>query len=122
MIGKRKLSNQEKFEIAMDLLSGNLSHKEVCVKYKISSDYAYTLKDKGLELMKRGGASSSSVNERVIQARKITRAQRTKRIQARKKTPNSNPAQSFFSFLPLLHANKNGSEPAFKSAKILVSY
>lgn len=38
----------------MELLSGKLSHGEVCRKYGISSTYAYKLKDRALEVLRLG--------------------------------------------------------------------
>jgi len=49
-----KFTNEQKFEIAMDLISGKLSHAEVCRKWGISSTYAYKLKDRALELLREG--------------------------------------------------------------------
>jgi transposase-like protein len=44
-----KYTDEQKFDIAMDLISGKLSHTEVCRKWDISSTYAYKLKDRALE-------------------------------------------------------------------------
>jgi len=49
-----KFTSEQKLEIALDLLSGKLSHAEICRKHGISSTYAYKLKDRALELL-RGG-------------------------------------------------------------------
>jgi transposase-like protein len=49
-----KFTDQQKLEIALDLLSGKMSQAEVCRKWDISSTYAYKLKDRALELL-RGG-------------------------------------------------------------------
>lgn len=49
-----KFTDEQKFEIALDLIGGKLSHAEVCRKWDISSTYAYKLKDRALETL-RGG-------------------------------------------------------------------
>ena len=46
-----KFTDEQKLEIALDLLSGKLSHAEVCRKYDISSTYAYKLKDRALDVL-----------------------------------------------------------------------
>ena len=49
-----KFTEEQKVEIALDLLSGKLSHAEVCRKYGISSTYAYKVKDRAIELLRQG--------------------------------------------------------------------
>ena len=49
-----KFTDEQKLEIALDLLSGKLSHGEVCRKYGISSTYAYKVKDRAIELLRQG--------------------------------------------------------------------
>ena len=49
-----KFTDEQKFEIALDLVSGKLSHAEICRKWDISSTYAYKLKDRALDIL-RGG-------------------------------------------------------------------
>ena len=49
-----KFTEDQKFEIALDLISGKLSHSEVCRKYDISATYAYKLKDRALEILRVG--------------------------------------------------------------------
>lgn len=49
-----KFTDQQKFEIALELLAGKLSHAEICRKYEISSTYAYKLKDRALEILRQG--------------------------------------------------------------------
>ena len=39
-----KFTDEQKFEIALDLLAGKMSHAEICRKWDISSTYAYKLK------------------------------------------------------------------------------
>ncbi len=47
-----KFTDEQKFQVALDLLAGQLSHVEVCRKYDISSTYAYKLKDRALEVLR----------------------------------------------------------------------
>jgi transposase-like protein len=49
-----KFTDDQKFEIALELISGKLSHSEVCRKYDISATYAYKLKDRALEVLRKG--------------------------------------------------------------------
>jgi transposase-like protein len=49
-----KFTDEQKYEIALDLVSGKLSHSEVCRKWNISATYAYKLKDRALELLRDG--------------------------------------------------------------------
>ena len=49
-----KFTAEQKYEIAMELVSGKSSHSEVCRKWGISSTYAYKLKDRALELLRQG--------------------------------------------------------------------
>jgi len=51
---ERKFTDEQKFEIAMELLSGKLSHAEVCRKHDISATYAYKLKDRSMEVLRKG--------------------------------------------------------------------
>jgi len=52
----QKFTDAQKYEIALDLMGGKLSHAEVCRKWTISSTYAYKLKDRALELLRQGMA------------------------------------------------------------------
>ena len=69
-----KFTEEQKVEIALDLLSGKLSHGEVCRKYDISSTYAYKLKDRALEVLREGvgrplgrpDAQSEKLRKRVV--------------------------------------------------------
>jgi len=54
MSKERKFSNEQKYEIALDLVSGKLSHAEICRKWAISSTYAYKLRDRALDLLREG--------------------------------------------------------------------
>ena len=49
-----KFSDEQKMEIALDLISGKLSHAEICRKWDISSTYAYKLKDRALDILREG--------------------------------------------------------------------
>ena len=49
-----KFTDEQKYEIALDLVGGKLSHAEICRKWNISSTYAYKLKDRALELLRDG--------------------------------------------------------------------
>ena len=56
MARERKFTDEQKYEIALDLMSGKVSHAELCRKWAISSTYAYKLKDRALELLRQGMA------------------------------------------------------------------
>lgn len=49
-----KFTDEQKFEIALDMLSGKMSHAEICRKWDIASSYAYRLKDRAMELLRNG--------------------------------------------------------------------
>jgi len=49
-----KFTDKQKYEIALDLISGKLSHGDICRKWQISATYAYKLKDRALELLHEG--------------------------------------------------------------------
>lgn len=49
-----KFTDEQKLQVALDLLSGKLSQAEICRKYDISSTYAYKLKDRALDLLRDG--------------------------------------------------------------------
>ena len=49
-----KFTDEQKLEIALELVSGKVSHAEVCRKYEISSTYAYKLKGRALEVLRQG--------------------------------------------------------------------
>jgi transposase-like protein len=54
MAQDRKFSDEQKVEIALDLISGKLSNAEICRKWLISSTYSYKLKDRALDLLREG--------------------------------------------------------------------
>ncbi len=49
-----KFTDEEKLEIALELISGKASLSEVCRKHDISSTYAYKLKDRAMEVLRQG--------------------------------------------------------------------
>jgi len=49
-----KFTDEQKFEIALEMLSGKMSVTEVCRKWDIASSYAYRLKDRAMELLRQG--------------------------------------------------------------------
>jgi len=49
-----KFTDEQKMEIALELLSGRMSHSEICRKWEISPAYAYKLKDRAMELIRNG--------------------------------------------------------------------
>jgi transposase-like protein len=49
-----KFTDEQKMEIALELLAGKISHAEICRKWDISSTYAYKLKDRALEILRKG--------------------------------------------------------------------
>jgi transposase-like protein len=66
-----KFTDEQKLEIALELLSGKVSHAEVCRKWDISSTYAYKLKDRALEILRQGiGRPAGRPSGEVEQLRK----------------------------------------------------
>jgi len=49
-----KFTDEQRLEIALDMLSGKMSVSEVCRKWDIGSTYAYKLKDRATELLRNG--------------------------------------------------------------------
>lgn len=49
-----KFTDEQKFEIALEMLSGKLSHADICRKWDVSSTYAYKLKDRAFETLRKG--------------------------------------------------------------------
>jgi len=71
MPGPGKFTEEQKVEIALELLRGQLSHSEVCRKYNISATYAYKLKDRALEVLRAGmGRPPGKLEPEVAQLRK----------------------------------------------------
>ena len=54
MSREEKFTDEQKYEIALDLVSGRVSYSEICRKWDISSTYAYKLKDRAMELLRQG--------------------------------------------------------------------
>ena len=48
-----KFTDEQKYRVVIDLMSGTISHAEVCRKYGISSTYAYKLKDRALDILRK---------------------------------------------------------------------
>ena len=48
-----KFTDEQKTAIVLDLLSQKMSHAEVCRKYGISATYAYKLKDRAMEILRK---------------------------------------------------------------------
>jgi transposase-like protein len=66
-----KFTDEQKSENALELLSGKVSHAEVCLKWDISSTYAYKLKDRALEILRKGiGRSTGRPSGEVEQLQK----------------------------------------------------
>lgn len=66
-----KFTDEQKMEIALELLSGKVSHAEICRKWDISGTYAYKLKDRALELLRGGmGKPAGRPSGEVEQLRK----------------------------------------------------
>lgn len=49
-----KFTDEQRLEIALDMLSGKMSVPEVCRKWDVGSTYAYKLKDRAIELLRAG--------------------------------------------------------------------
>lgn len=49
-----KFTDEQKMEIVLDMLSGEMSVSEVCRKWDVASTYAYKLKDRAKELLRQG--------------------------------------------------------------------
>lgn len=49
-----KFTDEQRLEIALDMLSGKMSVSEVCRKWQIGTTYAYKLKDRAMELVRAG--------------------------------------------------------------------
>jgi transposase-like protein len=62
-----KFTDEQKMEIALEMLSGKISVAEICRKWDIGNTYAYKLKDRAMELLRNGigkpvGRSSGEVD------------------------------------------------------------
>ena len=61
-----KFTDEQRLEVALDMLSGKMSVSEICRKWDIGTTYAYKLKDRAVELLRNGiskpaGRSSAEV-------------------------------------------------------------
>jgi transposase-like protein len=66
-----KFTDEQKMAIALELLAGKMSHAEICRKWDISSTYAYKLKDRALEILRKGiGRPAGRPSGQVEQLRK----------------------------------------------------
>jgi transposase-like protein len=66
-----KFTDEQKMEIALELLAGKISHAEICRKWDISSTYAYKLKDRALEILRKSiGRPAGRPSGEVEQLRK----------------------------------------------------
>ena len=54
MVKASKFTDEQKYEIALELLAGKLSHAEICRKWDISSTYAYKIKDRAIDILRKG--------------------------------------------------------------------
>lgn len=51
---KTKFTDEQKYQIAMELVTGKIPTTEICRKYQISATYAYKLRDRAMELLREG--------------------------------------------------------------------
>ena len=66
-----KFTDEQKYEIALELVAGKLSHAEICRKYGISATYAYKLKDRALEVLRQNmGRPAGKPDSRIEQLEK----------------------------------------------------
>jgi hypothetical protein len=66
-----KLTEEQRLEIALEMLAGKMTVPEVCRKWNISSAYAYKLKDRAIELLRNGiGRPAGRVSGKVEQLQK----------------------------------------------------
>ena len=66
-----KFTDEQKLQIALDLLSGKISTSEVCRKYEISTTYAYKLRDRAMEVLREGvGRPAGKPNVKVARLEK----------------------------------------------------
>jgi len=49
-----KFTDEQKLEIALEMLKGKMSVSEICRKWDIGNTYAYKLKDRAMELLRNG--------------------------------------------------------------------
>ncbi len=49
-----KFTDEQKFQIALELVAGKVPVSEICRKFEISMTYAYKLRDRALESLREG--------------------------------------------------------------------
>jgi transposase-like protein len=49
-----KFTDEQKLEIALEMISGKVSVAEICRKWDIGNTYAYKLKDRAMVLLRNG--------------------------------------------------------------------
>ena len=61
---KKRLSEVDKYQAVMDLMTGNGTLAEICSRYGLSQTYLYKLRDKAQEAIKQsvGGSGKRSVS------------------------------------------------------------
>jgi hypothetical protein len=50
----RKLSTGQKYQLALDMLCGELTVSEVCCKHAVSASYAYRLRNRAHQILRAG--------------------------------------------------------------------
>ncbi len=62
----RKLTDEQKIEIALDMLCAKLTHVEVCRKHGISVSYAYKIRDRAVKILRAGiGGPARETKKRI---------------------------------------------------------
>jgi len=61
-----KFTDEQRMEIALELLSSKMSHAEACRKWDISGTYSYKLEERALEIL-RGGIGRRGEQGREIE-------------------------------------------------------
>ncbi len=76
-MGRAKLTDKQKTEIALDMLGGKISHARICRKWGISSTRACKIRDQALELfleeMERSSKDRNSLREGVEDLKELVR-------------------------------------------------
>ena len=68
-----RFTDEQKYEIVLDLLAGRLSHPEICRQHGVSSTYAYKLRDRGHDILKSyiGSARATGSTEIAMLTKKV---------------------------------------------------
>lgn len=93
-----KFTDEQKLEVAMDLITGKMTQSEICRKYDISSTYAYKLKDRALLILRENigrqvgkpGAEEERLRKRVADLEQLAGDQALA-IRMLKKTKDPEP-------------------------------